>query len=109
MTECVQWETEVGLNKGQLHHYDAMQLKINVIVFLFFSDQVEARIKSWQLLTMVAGDSWGICDVCMAVEEEDGFIIKVFGTKAPVWWQQQMVNDTASRGVVSSVSYHVLL
>lgn len=111
MTECVQWETEVGLNKGQLHHYDAMQLKLNVIVFmwLYFSDQVEARIKFWQLLTMAAGDSWGIFDVCMDVEEEDGFIIKVFGTKAPVWWQQQMVNNTAYRGVVSSVSCRVLL
>lgn len=111
MTECVQWDTDVGLNKGQFHHYDVMQLKINVMVFLrlfFFSDQVEVRIKSWQRLTMPASDSWGICNVCMDVEEEDGFIIRVCGTEAPVWWQQQMVNDTAFCGVVSSVSYHVL-
>lgn len=108
MTECVQWDTDVGLNKGQLHHHDATQLKIIVIVFfatVFFRSSRSPN----KVLTMAAGDSWGICNICMDVEEEEGFIIRVFGTEAPVWWQQQMVNDTAFRGVVSSVSYHVLL
>lgn len=106
MTECVQLETEVGLIKGQLQ-CDAVKTKCYSFT-LFFSDQVEARIKSWQRLTIVAGDSRGIRDVFVDVEEEDGFIVKAFGAEAPVWWQQQMLM-TASRGVVSSVSYHVLL